>query len=214
MQKLLTIAALLAAASLSYGQGQVNFSAGAAAATRISTNSATGGPTTGNTGFASQGYTYYYALFVADSTITSAGTATAYGALDPTRSAGWSQVIWNPGNAAGQVGGSYATNSNAAGRFTGNPTTDDVAVFGRANGTSASFIVVGWSSQVAGLDWAQAKAWIDSVIDTGGSSFSGWTGASGVATSVQLGGGINPIGTIFGGVAAGTVPGGLLGSSP
>jgi hypothetical protein len=194
MKKLLTIAAVLGAVTLSYGQGTVNFSAGASATTRISTNSAVGGATTGLTGLTSQSYTYYYALFIADSTVTSVGSP-----LDPTRTAGWGQVIWNSGNPAGVTGAAYATNT-AAGRFAGNPTTDDVLVSGRGTGTSASFMVVGWSSQVAGQDWATAKTFIDAYLDSGNGSAptTGWIGASAIATSVQLGGGLTPAGNIFG----------------
>ena len=179
------------------GQGTVNFSAGATAASRVSTNSVIGGGVSGQTGSASAGYAYFYALFVADSTITSAGTPTATGALDPSLTPGWSQAIWSSGNPAGVVGAVYATNS-FSGRFTGNPTTDDVLIAGRATGSSASFIIVGWSSQVAGMDWASAKAWIDVVIQQGEGPSVGWTGASGVATSVQLGGGTTPVGGMFG----------------
>jgi hypothetical protein len=208
MKKLLTIAAFLGAVTMSYGQGQVNFSAGGTAASRVSTNSVPGGPTTGQTGPVSTGYQYYYALFVADSTITSAGAASASGALDPTLTAGWAQVIWNGGNPAGVTGGAYATNT-IAGRFTGNPTTDDVFVAGRVGGSQASFIVVGWSSQVAGQDWASAKAWIDAAIG-GNAPSTGWTGASGVATSVTLGnGGLITPGNIFGS-SAGQIPGGMI----
>lgn len=197
MKKLLTIAALVGTVTLSYGQGQVNFSAGSTAASRPSTNSILGGGTTGSQGPASGGFQYYYALFVADSTITSAGTASAYGALDPTLTAGWSQVLWNAGNPAGATGGAYATNSTT-GRFTGNPTTDDVFIAGRAGGSQVSLIVVGWSSQVAGMDWNAAKVWIDLAIQ-GSTPTTGWTGASGVATSVTLGsGGLTTPGNIFG----------------
>jgi len=200
MKKLLTIAAFVGAVTLSYGQGQVNFSAGSTAASRPSTNSVSGGAITGQQGAWASGYQYYYALFVADSTITSAGTASSTGALDPTLTAGWSVVSWNAGNPAGATGIAYATNTTA-GRFTGNPTSDDVFVAGRAGGSQASFIVVGWSSQVAGQDWIAAKSWIDSVILTGSApgGISGWTGASGVATSVTLGsGGLTTPGNIFG----------------
>src|SRR5947207_1843648 len=119
MKKLLTITALLGAVAMTYGQGQINFSAGSTPSTRPSTNSVLGGGTTGQTGPWASGYQYYYALFVADSTVTSAGTASAYGALDPTLTPGWTVVVHNPGNPAGASGIAYATNTTA-GRFTGN----------------------------------------------------------------------------------------------
>jgi len=85
------------------------------------------------------------------------------------------------------------------GRFNGNPDSTDAWVTGRATGSSASFLVVGWSSTIAGADWATAKAYIDGVIDTGsGSVQNAFYGASAVATSVQLGGGVTSPGFIFG----------------
>jgi len=197
MKKLLTLTALLGAASLSFGQGTVNFANGVAAATHMSTNSAVGGAAAGQTAGAAG--TYYYALFIADSTVTSAGTATASGALDPTRTAGWGQAIWAAGNPANLSGGIYGTNTTVLGRFNGNPDSTDAWITGRATGTSASFLVVGWSSNIAGPDWATAKAYIDGVIDTGGGSIANaFYGASGVATTVQLGGGTTSPGFIFG----------------
>jgi len=210
MKKLLTLTALLGAASLSFGQGTVNFANGVAAATHVSTNSVLGSPSTGQTSGAVG--SYYYALFVADSTITSAGTATAFGALDPLLTAGWSQVIWNAGNPAGVVGASYATNTATLGRLLGNPTTDDVLVSGRATGSSASFIIVGWSSNVAGPDYSTARVFIDASI-AGNAPFTGWIGATAVATSVGLGGGLTPPGAIFG-TGAGQVGGPLLQVQP
>jgi hypothetical protein len=209
MKKLLTIAAFLAAATLSYGQGTVSFTAGGTAATRVSTNSAVGGATTGLTGRNDQSYSYYYALFVADSTITSAGTIGASGALDPTRTAGWSLATWAAGNASGQVGGVYGTNVNAGGRLNGNPTTDNVSINGRAAGSSVSFVVVGWSSQVAGQNWANAQTYIDYVLDNGNNGngpTTGWIGASAVATSVTLAAPPSPSPNIFG-TSAGQIAG-------
>jgi hypothetical protein len=213
MKTLVAIAALFCGTLSSLGQGTVSFSGGGTGATRISTNSAIGGATTGFTGLNSQGYTYYYALFVADATVTSAGSLTATGVLDPTLSAGWSLAQWSAGNPAGIVGGVYATNSNAVGRFTGNPTTDFVLVSGRATGSSASFMVVGWSSQVAGQDWNAAKAWIDTLISTSSAPGIGWVGASSVASSVPLGGGVIPVGLIFG-AAPGEIGGFVLQIQP
>src|SRR5256885_694496 len=99
MKPLLVLSAVASSVSLAIGQGEVNFSAGSTSSSRISTNSVIGGPTTGLT---SPGPgRYYFALFVADSTVTSAGTRTAFGLLDPLRTPGWSQVLWQPGNSAG-----------------------------------------------------------------------------------------------------------------
>jgi hypothetical protein len=180
------------------GQGTVNFSAGSSSATRISTNSVVGGPTTGQTAAISG--KYYYALFVADSTVGSAGVRTAYGLLDPLRTPGWSQVVWQPGNTAGLSGPAYATNTAAAGRFTGNPTSNDVEVKDRPGGSTVNVIVVGWSANIAGADWPTAQAWIDHVLDTGAATSAGWAGASEVGTNIILG------------IIGVTAPGGLFGT--
>jgi len=198
MKKLLTLTALLGATALSFGQGSVNFGNGVSAITHVSTNATLGGAASGGGKIAGSVGSYYFALFVADSTVTSAGTAGIYGALDPTLTPGWVQVA-----------NTYGTNTGVVGRFNGNPDSNDVIIAGRATGSSASFIVVGWSSSVAGADWAAAKTWIDLAQASGTAPTLGWTGASAVATSVQLGGGLTPIGTIFGS-AAGQVAGPLL----
>jgi|ERR1041385_2954656 hypothetical protein len=193
MKKLLTIAALMGVASLSYGQGSVNFSAGASASTRIATNSVAGGATTGQISGAGN---YYFALFVAPST-----TGTNYSlsaSLDPTLS-GFTFF------------GAYGTNTASVGRFTGNPTTDDVAVPGYGAGTSADFVVVGWQANI-GTDWNSFRTWYNNGSPNDASHGSVvWAGHSFVAEGVQLGGGLIPPGTIFG-AGTGQVPGFTLGA--
>jgi len=147
MKKLLTIAAMAGVASLSYGQGYVNFTSqvGATAATN-SVASANGG--SGPTGVTVKNATnsvYYYALFVAPSTAQTVG-ATVIG--DPT-SSGWTFT------------GDYATNGNKS-AFNGWGTTDtsSVQVPGFGAGTTADFMIVGWSGNI-GSTWAAAEAVID-----------------------------------------------------
>src|SRR5438105_3091570 len=183
MNKAFPLVTLLSSSMFAWGQGTVNFANFLSATTHVSTNSVWGGAATGQT-FGSIG-SYYYALFVADSTITSAGTPNEFGALDPLQTPGW--VFTD----------AYATNTASPGRFSGNPTTDDVGISGRTNGSFASFVVVGWSSSVAGPDWPAAEAWIHAAM-MGSQPSEGWIGASSVATSVQLGGGIRQPGVIFG----------------
>lgn len=172
MKKLFTVAALVAVTSLGLAQGTVNFSAGATAATRLATNTVVGGPSTGLINGAGN---YYFALFVAPSTVTASSS------MDPTLS-GFTFT------------GYYGTNTTSAGRMTGNPTTDDVAINGYATGTSASFMVLGWSSNI-GTTWAQAQTWWNNGNPT---SRTGFFGDSAVATSVGLGGGLSFPGNIFG----------------
>jgi len=142
MKKLLTIAALLGVASLSYGQGYVSFAN--QAGTRISNNSVpspTGGSGTNQLQGTAASGSYYYALFVAPTT-----QSTVPPTGDPTAS-GWTFT------------GDYATNTGA-GRFIGWGTLDtsSVQIPGYAAGSTADFLVVGWSSTVGGT-WAQAQAW-------------------------------------------------------
>jgi hypothetical protein len=188
MKTVIAIALSIAAVCASHGQGTVNFSAGASASTRIVTNNFSGGPITGQISGAGN---YYFALFVAPST-----TGTNYSlsaSLDPTLS-GFTFF------------GAYGTNTAAPGRFTGNPTTDDVAVPGYGAGTSADFVVVGWSANI-GADWNSFRTWWNngSPSDTSHGSFV-WAGHSFVAEGVQLGGGLIPPGTIFG-AGTGQIPG-------
>jgi hypothetical protein len=180
MKKLLTIALLGAAASLSYGQGSVNFSAGALPSTRIWTNQVQGGPSTGQINGAGS---YYFALFVAPTT-----TGTNYSlssSLDPT-GAGFTLV--------NSPIGAYGTNT-VLGRMNGNPTTDGTIVAGYGISSQGNFVVVGWSANIAGPDWNAFRAWSQ------GGSTPGWAGHSSVAENVTLGGGLIPQGTIFGGGA-------------
>jgi len=181
-------------ASLSYGQGTVNFNAGAAALTRISTNSSVGGATTG---LISGAGNYYFALFVSP---TANGTNFSLNAsLDPTKF-GFSLVS--------SPTGPYGTNTAAAGRFSGNPTgTDPLTVNGFGPSSSANFVVVGWSASIGGPSWSTFVNWYNNGAPTSGGGFAGH---SFVADSVQLGGGAIPAGNIFG-AGTGQVPGFTLG---
>ena len=128
------------------------------------------------------------ALFVAP---TTTGTNYSLGAsLDPTAN-GFTFF------------GAYGTNTASVGRMTGNPTTDDVIVPGYGAGSSADFVVVGWSAGIAGSDWAAFRTWYNNGSPQGAAGFAGH---SYVAEGVQLGGGLIPPGTIFG-AGVGQVPG-------
>lgn len=192
MKNLLTITALIGLATFfSYGQGIVNFNAGGSTATRIATNSTFGGPSTGL--ISGPVGSYYFALFIAP---TSNGTNYSLSpSLDPTQS-GFSLVS--------SPSGPYATNLAIAGRFSGNPAaTDNLIVNGYPTFSSANFVVVGWSANIAGRDWNAFQAWWNNGNVAGPV---GWAGHSLVATSVTLGGGIQPAGNIFGG-NPGQIPG-------
>ena len=186
MKKLLTITALMGLTSLSYGQGTVNFSAGASAATRLSYVT----PFGTNAAISSAAGSYYFALFVGPTALgTNFGTMPGWN--DPTAN-GFSLV-------------SYGTNSGVLGRMTGNPDTAGTVVNGFGAGTSANFVVLGWSANIGGPNYSAFQAWANGSAQNPDQFW----GHSLVASNVQLGGGLIPPGNIFG-AGAGQIPGFVL----
>jgi hypothetical protein len=183
MKKLLTLTAMLGAATLSYGQGLVNFANGVASTTHVSTNSQVGGAVTGR--ISGPAGSYYFALFVAP-------TGTVFNA----QLTGWSLV---PG---------VGTNTTL-GRFNGNPTTVGTVVPGYDISSTANFLVAGWSGNL-GRDWAQVLPWYTTLQQTGQAPSDGFIGFSGVAANVVVGGGAIPVPTIFGPNAGQTLGFGVL----
>jgi len=175
MKKILTLAALMGVATLAFGQGEVNFAN--STTTRIATNSVGGGP---STGLVSGGIgSYYFALYVAPSTQNTVDASLT----------GWTFT------------GAYGTNTATLGRLSGDNTTgSSVVVPGFGVQSSADFVVVGWSSTLAGPDVSQARAAADT---RGGGQF---FAISTVAQDVQLGGGAITVPNIFG-TTAGTIQG-------
>jgi len=172
MKKLLTIAALVGATSLSFGQGQVTFAN--SSATLISTNSVHNGAATGPTAVYAGNVGYVYALFVAASTVS-----TVTGVND----ARWQTVV------------GYATNTTSAtgGRLAGG----QPVVPGFLTGTTANFVLRAWSSDVAGLDWNSAKAWETAYENTGFAPTAGYWYDSPV-NQIAVGGTPNPVTATFG----------------
>jgi hypothetical protein len=189
MKKLLHLWAAIgsigtASLSPSFGQGFVNFSAGANVYTRIATNSSPGGPSTGFMLGPSSGLVYYFALFVAPSTTTNL----AFPTFDPTQAG----FTFTPG---------LGTNINSSiGRFNGNSSTDGHPVPGYPPSSTASFIIAGWSANI-GSSWAEVQSWIQGRPVVGSPYF----GLSGVATDIMVGGDI-PTWDIFG-TGPGQIPG-------
>jgi len=136
MKKVLTLAALMGFASLSFGQGIVSFSNGTT--TRISTNNAAN-TTAGAMASAPVG-TWYYALFRAPSSKNGVSTS-----LDPL-SDGWTLVA-------------IGTNTASAGRLSGNQTTEGVVVTPTAPSTD-DYAVAGWSANI-GNTWAAVQAFFN-----------------------------------------------------
>jgi hypothetical protein len=159
MKKLLTIAALVGATSLSFGQGYVQFVN--TSGSRFSTNAPGAGT---GTGFVTVGPgttvgQFYFALFAAPSTQNTISTAT-----DPTLN-GWTFVH-------------MGTNTSGGGRISGNDSDSGQAALlggGFAAGQTYDFAVAGWSASI-GTSWAQAQAWWNNGNASGASSTPGYFG--------------------------------------
>jgi hypothetical protein len=189
MKKLLTIAALVGATSLSFGQGYVAFNN--SSSTRFSTNSAVGQAFV--TATAKPIGSYYFALFAAPSTQNTISTA-----VDPTLN-GWTFVA-------------LAQNTAQAGRLDGNNFDTTGGVFnavqtpGFAGGTTADFAVAGWSSSI-GTTWAAAQAWWSNGSHDGSASVSGSFGiAPNVGNDVIIANAGGPYNGFFG-TGAGQIAG-------
>ena len=154
------------------GQGLVTFGNSAGAASHISVNTTIGGAATGQYGAVAAG-TYYFALFYSTSATTVEGSAAS---IIPTL--GNNQVgswVWNDTNwkFAGNGGGTYIVNGNiftsggyadntgAAGRMNTLLGANSDAVAGLGAGSSAQFVVVGWSSTI-GTTWSAVEGYLTS----------------------------------------------------
>jgi hypothetical protein len=182
MKKLLTIAALVGATSLSFGQGYVAFNN--TSGTRFSTNGLN--PTAG-TGFGTAALAgrYYFELFVAPTTQNTISSLT-----DPTLN-GWTAVAL----------GTNSTTVGNAGRLNGNTfdTAQGAPIAGFAGGSSTGdFAVVGWSANI-GSTWAEAQAWWANGAATGSQANPGWFGINtAVADNIPLANAGGPYPPIFG----------------
>jgi len=136
MKKLVTLAALMGFASLSFGQGIVSFAN--STTTRISTNNAAN--TTAGAMASAPAGSWYYALFRAPSTKNGVSTS-----LDPL-SDGWTLVA-------------IGTNTTSPGRLNGNTTTEGVVVTPTAPSTD-DYAVAGWSANI-GSTWAAVEAFFN-----------------------------------------------------
>jgi hypothetical protein len=170
MKKLLTLAALLGTATLSFGQGYVSFANGTSS--RVSNGGALQAATpAGN---------YYYALLVAPSSQNTVSSA--------------------DGSFSGWTFAAYGTNTGAAGRLTGNNADSGTGVqinggAYTAPGGTADFVVVGWSANI-GSDWTSVSqgfhgygnngTWTVSNSSAPGGSSSAWFAVSVVAQDIVL----------------------------
>ena len=155
------VAGLLCFDNVSFGQGEVIFAN--SMKSLVYTNSYPGGPAAGLT--ATNANSFYYALFVAPSNVSSV-----------------SDLAFNDANWA--FTGDYATNAARAGHLYGATTANETTVVpGYAPGTLASFTVVGWSANI-GSTLADLENWYAHP------TFNGWVGQSAVATNQIVGGGL------------------------
>lgn len=154
MKKLAATLCLTALASAAFAQGTINF--GNIATALISTNATASAGTMGNTPPSTSGNPYYYAVFTANSTVTTVDTS-----LQQLLTTTWT------------FDGVYATNTaaTAGGRLSGG--LGVATVSGWPAGVTNSFIVVGWSGNL-GHDWATVSAEMTGSTHSGGK----WSGGS------------------------------------
>jgi hypothetical protein len=108
--------------------------------------------------------------------------------------------------------GAYATNTAFAGRLFGGVISLPSPY---APGTTFSFLVRGWSSSIAGQDWATVQAFVQNfeINPNASGSLGQFFGTSSIATT-EIGGGTLPTQAIFGTTPGITIPGFLLDQVP
>jgi len=193
MKKLLTIAALLGVASLSYGQGYVGFANGTGSRVSLSTGGTTPAYSTPVTNGTSL---YMYELLVAPTTTTTIGANLA----------GWTDT------------GDFATNTTAGRLQPGVASPDSppngvqvtFPLFNPGTGT-ADFAVVGWSQNIA-TSYAGFLAW-EAGAPMSGTGNAYW-GISGVAVDVVAAPSGGPYGGVWGPASSGYIQGMTLNLVP
>jgi len=157
MKKILTLAAVLGTASLSFGQGFVGFNN--TLNSRVSTN--------GTLQAAAPVGSWYYALLVAPSTQNTIGNS------DGSFS-GWTYV-------------GMGTNTAAAGRMSGNSWTDGAAIQvpGFSGTATADFAIVGWSANL-GTSFATVAGGFRGYGNNAAWASGGWLGISSVGDNIPL----------------------------
>jgi hypothetical protein len=177
MKKILTLAALLGTASMSFGQGYVGFNN--ASTTRVSTN--------GTLQAAAPAGTWYYALLVAPSTQNTIDSSFT----------GWTFVGYGTNTAlAGRMTGNSSPDSSAVQVAGFGPTaTADFAVIGWSASIGAD-----WTAVRAWWNNGQHDT-------GAGAGQAGWFGISSVANDIPLAPSGGPYNGVFGSSALGQVQG-------
>lgn len=200
-------------ATSAFSQGLVTIVAGVSAATKMSTNSVVGGPSTGVTA-ANVGGTFYYALFASAASTSVAGQTAAISGVNSKyvfeNQTGWTLVGFGTNSASS---GRVVNSSQGAGQTALN-TDGSMSVPGIAGGNTAQFVIVGWEitdffgQNTLGTTLASLKAWYDA------GALGGWIGQSAVTGALTLGdGGLNSTPNPFG-TGTGQVGGILMGLTP
>jgi hypothetical protein len=152
MKKLITTLAVTGLAAAAFAQGTINLVNTTGTFVRTNSTGLPGG-TAGNTAAALGGF--IYGVFTAPSTVSSAGSS-LQGLVDGT----WTFT------------GAYATNISASsgGRLSGG---NGIATSAGWNaGTTNSFLVLGWSAGLGGLDWNVVRTNLTGATLSGGA----WNG--------------------------------------
>ncbi len=162
MKKLCLLGMALFAGAGAFGQGYVSFAN--TSTSKVSTNYPLGGP--GNHPIAGAPGSYYFALFVAPTTVTTSLLG-MYG-VDPT-SFGWVFT------------GNLATNGTLPGRFSGNADANGGVPINvgpvHSPGDVANYMVTGWAASL-GTTWSAFQTKLDS------HQLNDWSGNSGIALNV------------------------------
>ncbi|HAO77518.1 MAG TPA: hypothetical protein DCQ92_00830 [Verrucomicrobia subdivision 3 bacterium] len=205
--------ALLVVATSAFSQGLVNFSAGTSVATRMSTNSVVGGPSTGTT--AATSGLYYYALFASASQANVNGNTTAISGQNANYvfnnlgtgvpSTGWELVgIGTNWASAGRLFPASQGTSSAG--QTALNADNSLTVQGIGGAAVANLVAVGWYSPGIGTDLASLESWYAAGANNG------WIGQSAVANLTLGDGGLVVTPNVFG-TGAGQVGGFMMGLS-
>lgn len=173
MKKILTAVAIASAiAYSSNAQGLISFNNSSSAATKISTNSVVGGPSTGLTVQNTGSDSYYYALFYSAAATAVNGSSSATSGITSLNAYAFSDAAWT-------FAASAANGSTRAGQLSG---SGSVAIPGIAGGGTSQFVVVGWSSNIGTT--------VDSLESyLANPTFNAWVGQSAVSGAMTLGDG-------------------------
>lgn len=196
MKKILIYSALFTLAAVSVqAQGLINFSN--SSTTKIYTNGVVGGPAIAPTAPVSTEQ-YFYALYSSTTATTVLGATT-----NIVGGVGTNYAFYDTNWTLVAYGSNYSFNSGLliSGSASGNGT---VTVSGVAGGSTANFVVVGWSGNI-GKNISALQSW----FNDGSPTFKGWIGQSIPSGPIILG--TTTAATLFG-TSSPEIPGFTLGA--